>query len=402
MIPHPTKRRLVNRKLLVGLFTLLLVLNCLGCDTALAPGQEIYALKNPTRSWKVPVVKQVDPQDAARLAVDSTSFDFGLVEPHVPATHELTLRNEGRTVLVLKRLNEDPSIQVSPNELLSIPPGKTVDLRLSWTPAAHTTKPLAVKFRTNDPQQPLFKFQISGEVASTISVDPPMLAAARVRPDRATEMSVLLSSQRWNHFELSNIASDLPGLTWKVEPAGSDRLQSAQAQSGWLLRVELPKGLPPGAITDKSLHVEVKPHQEDASVRQLEIPIHANVLRRVSVYGGGIDQQGTIHFGVLPAGKPHKQNLIVKVHDELPTLKVHDLHVTPDFLAARLKPYRQSADAENLYQLEVALPASAAPCVYRGHRLGKIRFEFDHPRISKLELNVDFILHGGARHALAN
>jgi hypothetical protein len=125
------------------------------------------------------------------------------------------------------------------------------------------------------------------------------------------------------------------------------------------------------------------------------------VLRRLAVYGEGIDDTGTINFGVLPCGVEHKLNFIVKVRDELSTLTVRDLHVTPDFIGVRLEPISDSSAPENLYRLTVTLPATASPCVYRVQRFGKIHFEFDHPRIIELTLAVDFVLSGDAGQVFA-
>ena len=125
-------------------------------------------------------------------------------------------------------------------------------------------------------------------------------------------------------------------------------------------------------------------------------------MRRLAVYGKNIDESGTIEFGVRPYREEHQLKYVVKVHDEVPTLVVRDIQVDPEFVEARLEPYDRPPAPENLYQLTVTLPASAPPCVYRGQRMGKIHFEFVHPRISELTLNVDFALTGEARQVLAH
>lgn len=236
-----------------------------------------------------------------------------------------------------------------------------------------------------------------------LAVDPPAFEAPRARPDRPTEMVVLVSSQRWDQFELTNLASSLPGLTWKLEPAEQGLLARFSAKSGWYIRTTLPANLPSGELQGKSLTLEAVSSADERDIRRLEIPIHAKVLRRIAVYGQGIDERGTINFGVLPVGVEHQRKLTVKVNDPLSRLYVTNIAVSPDYLQASLKPIGRDGDnTGNLYRLEVALPATAPVSVHQGERLGTIKLEFDHPRISALTLHADFVLSGKDRHPVAD
>lgn len=389
---------------IVQLFVAIAIVCCIaGCDDAPTPGQELFVLENPTRSWKVPKYKPVDLDTAPRLVADYTEYAVGTVEPHVQQTHVFTVHNVGPSPLTLKRMDQNPIIAILPLEKkLTISPGETQEMRLSWTPNA-TPRDRSygeAVFRTNDPKQPELHLVMAASVRSSVSVDPPVLNADRAKPDRSTEMAVLITSQRWNDFNVSDIESNLPGLTWDVEPAEAKHLAALGADSGWLLRAELPTGLPSGEIEGRFLSLQVRPEGETES-RSLEIPITGNVLRRLAVYGESIDETGTIEFGVLPYRQEHKLKYVVKVYDEVSTLVVRNVTVKPDFIKAQLEPYRHPSAPENLYQLTVTLPASAPPCIHRGQRMGEIQFEFDHPRISELTLNVDFALTGEARQVLA-
>jgi hypothetical protein len=43
-----------------------------------------------------------------------------------------------------------------------------------------------------------------------------------------------------------------------------------------------------------------------------------------------------------------------------------------------------------MYDLFVEIPEETEPCVHRVRDAGKIHFDFDHPRVTKLDLEVDF------------
>jgi hypothetical protein len=68
---------------------------------------------------------------------------------------------------------------------------------------------------------------------------------------------------------------------------------------------------------------------------------------------------------------------------------VKDLEVKPAFLKVSLQPAKD-ASVSGMYDLFVEIPEEAEPCVHRVRDAGKIHFDFDHPRVTKLDLEVDF------------
>ena len=374
----------------------------LGCDTSLQPGEQLYALRNPSRTWKIPAKTPVALHKHAALAVDQMQLDFGTVERNVPSIKEVTVSNTGKAPLLLSRQDKTPSLRVAPAGSVQILPGESCALQICWKPVASGATVQQLRFVTNAPQQPRLSLDVSGEVASAVSVDPPMLMADRVRPDRPTETRVLISSELWHQFEIRQVSTDLEGLDWHIESADENQLRVTRAKCGWVLRATLPAGLEPGEIRDHSISLQVVPtgsqSAADEQPRQLEIPIRARVLRRLAVYGGGVDDNGTIHFGVQPRGVPHTRKLTIKVHDAQTKLDLSQIQTQPEFLQVDLRPYRDDVDSAegNLYRLAVTIPADAPEHIARGPQLGKIQLKFDHPRIEELSLGIDFILHGRA------
>ena len=296
-----------------------LVLVCIfiGCDTSPQAGDQLYALKNPTREWRI---------------AETTSTSQ--ISDNTPQTE---------------------------NELET------------------TSKPKV-------------------ELIHPLSIDPPMLVAARVRPDRTTKSSTLISSQHWQDFSLTDLSSELSGLTWEIEPADESLLQMIGARSGWLLTASVPAGLPDGQITDSSIRMLAKSAEQ---VLELEVPLRVQVLRRVAVYGDGIDKSGTLSFGVQPRGVAHRRKVVVKVNDQQPKLELESITTKPEFLQVQLSPYDKDTPEKNLYYLDVEIPANAPEYVSHGAQLGKITLTFaGHPRIKQLKLHVDFVIQGSARSYL--
>jgi len=292
----------------VVVLTLLCVI--IGCDHRPTPGQELFAMKNPTRRWKVPKQTRRDPLSSS----------------------------------------------------------SSISSKLS----------------------PKLKTKASVDVRSAIAVDPPVLFSERVRPDKPTEVETVLTSQRWSNFELEVLDCTLAGTTWEFRPADRRVLKMLGAKSGWRFRATLPAGINPGEL-QQALTVRVQPSDDDLPSRELTIPIRGHVLRRLAVYGEGIDESGTIDFGIVPAGEEHRRQFVVKVHDQQSVLTIREMRVDPDFVKVDLQPYDGQ---QNLYRMAVTLPATAPKSVYRGQRLGTIHIDFEHPRIQQLDLKVKFVLHG--------
>lgn len=388
-----------------------LLLFCLlglaGCDISPQPGDQLFALKNPTREWKIPEQQTADSTVVAspgyaNLQIDSRVIELGATQPGQSFEQTLTITNAGTAPLQLKRYDKNTSIALLGSNTYTIPPGGQGKVSFRWQPSEKPgRKQHQMQFQTNDPRLSTLEIQLFGEVVSTLAADPPQLLADRVHPDRPAAFSTLITSQRWPEFALQKIESDLPGTTWSVEPATQEQLQQANALAGWNLTVQLPEDLPDGQLTQGVLHLQAKPADPQDSPQKLELPIRANVLRRLAVYGGGIDETGTVNFGVQPTGVAYHRRLIVKVNDAEPHLRLENIRTTPDFLQAKLLPYDKDPSQTDLYYLDLELPADAPEYVSRGPQLGEVELTFaDHPRIRRLKLNVDFVLQGKARQQL--
>jgi len=385
-------------------FSLLLVavfiaLSLGGCDQSAPRERDLIVTKNPTRTWKIPVPLSSDslPRQLPKLELHDTAIDFGLVEPRTSNSQVLDIRNQGEAPLIIKFRGEHSDFSM---ECAPIPPGAGGKLTLSWTPLSffenyHGT----VRLRTNDPTQPTPTLAVTGKALYAVAVDPPALLTGRMRPNLSQQTEIVISSQRWDTFSVEGITSSMSGIDFKLIPASEDVLNSLHAKSGWSLKAVLPRGLAPGVI-DQSINLRVNPNPTEAQPRSLEIPIQGQVLRRIAVYGEGVDSNVTISFGTVPVGREYIRRLVVKVHDDDPRLKLSDLKITPSFVNVRLIPYGRESGIDNLYQLEVSLPPTAPKTICWGEQLGSIHFEFDHPRIKELTLGLGFVLHKSTKQNL--
>ena len=83
--------------------------------------------------------------------------------------------------------------------------------------------------------------------------------------------------------------------------------------------------------------------------------------------------------------------LNVKVRDPEKRLSVKKMEIKPELLKAEFIEREDSAEL-GIYDLKIWVPADSPDAYYRGRNAGKIRMEFDHPRIEPLELGVEFFV----------
>jgi hypothetical protein len=119
----------------------------------------------------------------------------------------------------------------------------------------------------------------------------------------------------------------------------------------------------------------------------LELPISGRVLRRLAVYGDGVQDNGIVDLGIHPPGREWRHRLLLKVRDPEANLRLTNVKTTPDFVRVSLAPSVTESGAR-LYHLDLSVPADAPQCIYRGGQLGELKLAFDHPRIKDLTLGL--------------
>jgi hypothetical protein len=242
------------------------------------------------------------------------------------------------------------------------------------------------------------QFKVVGSYLPVVAAEPPELFLPRVRPDEPANGHALIVSQRWDAFTLEDLECSLESVQWELKPAAEADLTRLQAKSGYHLHVTLPSELPEGPFMHWVRFTAAQPGDESA-VQRLEMPLAGKVLRRIAVYGKGVDSSGILHLQTLTPGAKHEQRFLVRVHDREPALQVASIDASPAFLGVSLEPYGDGSK-EDLYSLQITVPEDAAEGVYRGASAGRILVSFDHPRVRQLELGVDLIISPAGKLAI--
>jgi hypothetical protein len=338
---------------------------------------------------KQEVAKETGVAGLPQAAVLVTDYDFGLMDPMTTGTYDFEIKNVGDAPLHLKLGPTSCKCTLSGLSADKLPPGKTGKVRLEWFTGRKVTKfeQTAVIY-SNDPTQKHIALGVRGKVKMLIGLDREELVVDRVEPDKPVTRELLLYSQMWDEFQVTGFGSSLAGVTFAAEPIPPAEAGDLEALCVQRIKVTIPGTLRQGDFHD-TLRLTVQPPGMDARPQEVTLPLHGKVLRRLAIYGQGIDGEGTIDLGTVPRGVGKKLTLVMKVRDSQTDLNVVGIRSTPEFLKASVKPHDEAL-SHGLYDLSLELPADVKPCTYLGLRSGELKIDFDHPRIDDLTLEVHF------------
>jgi hypothetical protein len=347
-------------------------------------------------------VKPVADGPLPRAVADEARFDFGVMDPLTMGGHTFVVRNRGDAPLLLEQGPTTCRCTLSETSRAPIPPGGSGMVKMEWNSGRKSRDFLqTADVYTNDPTRPRLRFQVTGLVRMELGADPPEIVFADTPPDESRRGEAVIYSQIHDSFSITGGEASLAGLTWRVEPADASLLEKYDALAAWRVIVDLPAGLPAGHFTHNlrlNVHVDRRlqagqssalPAEEPSDPNAVELAITGKVLRRLAIYGAGIDGRGVVDLGFVPRGQGKTLRLIAQIRDPEPNVEFEPAEVEPSFLKVHIAPHSPQGDLRGLYRLEIEVPRDAPDCSYFAPRYGRIKIKPRHPRVEPVELKVN-------------
>ena len=331
------------------------------------------------------VTTDFPPDAKPHLVAAVTHYKFGTMDPFSIGQHAFKIKNVGDGPLRLTDHRSTCKCTASSYPTHPILPGQEAEVTVVWkTQSNDGNFEQSTAVLTNDPAMPELELTIQGDVLVHVGAEPQVFNFADVRPDEAKEVSSLISSQVWEEFTVSDVTPTLEGITWRIEPATAEELKQAKSISGHRLTLVLPK-LAPGLVNET---VQFRVVPKDGEAEWFELPMKAKILKRVAVYGPGIDATGTVDLGIIDASRGLSRKLFVKVYDRDAKLQTESIETDPSFVDVSLQPHDNVTPG--LYRLQLNIPPNSPACRYQGQNPGTLQIRFQHPRISELRLRLRF------------
>jgi subtilisin family serine protease len=146
-----------------------------------------------------------------RLALSATHLDFGQVYVSVARIETLLVSNPGTDVLSVSSIVATPDDYAPGVALLSLVPGETRQMLVTFSPHSAAVIPGTLELHTNDPDQPVLQIPLSGE-----GLPPPVIGIA---PASLT-FTVATGAPATQTLTLSNTGGSPLGYQIAVRAAG--------------------------------------------------------------------------------------------------------------------------------------------------------------------------------------
>jgi hypothetical protein len=182
-------------------------------------------------------------QAAPKLVCAQPVHEFGNVEGSAPVIHTFSVRNEGDSDLVIKKIHAPCGCTTFRLENKTLAPGATLEIPVTLSLAGRKgPQQKSLYLETNDPALPTLQLTMRGNVGSGLEINPPMLVL-RQNPktgEVAGEVRVSNPSGSLECLEAKAIDSKAVVTTTPL-PDGK----------GFILRAKAVDELPPGQHREK-------------------------------------------------------------------------------------------------------------------------------------------------------
>jgi hypothetical protein len=329
------------------------------------------------------------PAGTAKLQVDETRHNFGILDFGQPEEHSFTIRNAGDGVLKLQRGKSSCQCTTAEIEQTEVPPGGETRVRLTWQPP----KPAevfaqGVTIETNDPQRPSLYLNVVGSVRTHLAATQDAVLFNNVARDETATHSVIVYSQAWESLTIEADCDD-PHFAASLRPCDAEVLEKLEARCGCEVTVTASPGLPLG---DFKSSLRIKATGDRGEVRNLTLAIYGAIVGRVTVDGPGLQDDQTLLLKTIWRGQARQRTLAIFVRGEHEDLVVSAIECRPAFVKVQVGAREQVSPNLARYKLQIDIPADAPITHCLGKSAGELKLTTNHPDARPLRLALDFAI----------
>ena len=294
-----------------------------------------------------------------RAFMESTTHDFGRVDPHATMSHGFTVENKGEVPLTLEL--GQTSCKCTVGKLAGggvLLPGESTEVTLTWNTGLQAEQyRQTAQLITNDPQHKLIHLAVSGTVRAEL-VGPESFSFGTGDLGEKIDSRGVYYSQLWDDFEIVSVNGDTEGLDWYTEPVDlSDAaLAGTEAKSAW--RLHLSRDIKETGRFDGELTLQFKPASGGELIER-EVAFSGHSRKSISFVHPDLNMTSGLDMGTLPQGKRHEYAILVRQRQEL-TRELAVLDVEPKGLQVSMEP----AGVDGVYRLVIQIPEDSPRLIF--------------------------------------
>ncbi len=341
-------------------------------------------------------------QSAPKALVPAYEHDFGLVEQGVKRHHDFEFTNGGSVPLTLTAGSASGGNSIDLKfERSSLPPGASEEVTATWTPRG-TAGPVqdTVEVLTNDPARPSITLTLSGKIVDPLRLVTPDITVTRLPAGKTTTFETPLYCYLDEPLKiLGHEWSDATTARYfdvALKQFSESELKSdTSSQSGYLVKVTMKAGLPPGPLQQKLiLRTNV------ASSPTVSLSIHGMIAGDITVVNRDWDgNAGVLNLGHVARAEGLKRTVTLVVRGP----SRHDVQfsvaeVTPKFIKIGVGQARNVNDSSIVeVPVTIEIPSGSPPGAYLGtqqNSFGEIILHTTHPQTPTFKIRLRFVIEG--------
>ncbi len=266
---------------------------------------------------------------------ETPNFNFGTIYKGQKAEHIFKFENQGHIDLEISKVKSSCGCTAAILTNKTIPPGETGEIKTTFNSGSYNGKVTkSITVNSNDPDNPVYKLTISGEVTEIISANPRRINFGSVYIGREMDKSITVTSD--SSFNINKLTASRPFLSVSIKEKKENEYTINVSSNG---NQEI--GRFSGAIfleTDNKIQPKVT------------IPVFGEITGDITTY------PKKLYYGNIKKGNERTQNVFVKFNKE--NIKISGVKITPDFLSTKIIENYKKNNAQFL--IEVKLQKNAA------------------------------------------
>lgn len=334
-----------------------------------------------------------------KIEVSELQFNFGTKSVGDKDQHTFTIKNIGDGPLEFKL--GKPTCQCTVGKITKengeegvegpIAPGETVNILVEWVMKSQTENfRQSVPIFTTDPDRRKIELVINGSVDQGVHVMPEGLwDLGDISPSSPAKGEGYIASKVLKAFTITELPRENSRVKVTWEPADLTLLKQYSAQSGYLVKVEVPQNIPVGQLREV-IKFKVESEQGETSAEFMVGARRSGPIEVRGVQGASYNiQTNRLFLGEFPAATGKKVNLTFMVRDFEENLVLKGVSPAETRVKVTFPSEGKIFGKSKSYQVQIEVPPGPA-AKHRDAEGEVLELQFNHPDAPDLKLTVDY------------
>lgn len=183
-------------------------------DSPMRPSGHNVFVSSPSPSPGNSISHAISDPERPVMVVDESDYDFGSQETGKTITHQFAFHNHGKSILRVTDVRAACGCTVAKVSATKLLPGTSafVEVKLNLTRLKGEIKKHLV-VETNDPQTPITRFSMHGNVIMNVDVTPEITRIPRIQAGDSVTKNVRVSALKDLKFEITGLTTSRPDIS---------------------------------------------------------------------------------------------------------------------------------------------------------------------------------------------